>query len=172
MLYKNTKIMVCSPVEDTHFSNIVTGVLQGDTLAPYLFYILFRLHTMNINRFNKRKWFHIKKKKKGKNLTISCKNRCRLHNLMLLTNTPAQAEYLLHSRDQIAGCIGFYLNTNKTEFMCFKLKRAISILNSKHRKLEDLFTYSNLSSSKSYVNIHLAKAGNAIDRLSIIQKSD
>ena len=37
MLYKNTKAMICSPDDDT--DNIVAGVLQGDTLAPYMFII-------------------------------------------------------------------------------------------------------------------------------------
>ena len=39
MLYKNTKIKVHSLDEDTDFFDIVTGVLQGDLLAPYLFII-------------------------------------------------------------------------------------------------------------------------------------
>ena len=39
MLYKNTKIKVHSSDGDTDYFNIVTGVLRGDTLAPYLFII-------------------------------------------------------------------------------------------------------------------------------------
>ena len=37
MLYKNTKVKVCSPDGDTDF--FVGGVRQGGTLAPYLFII-------------------------------------------------------------------------------------------------------------------------------------
>ena len=39
MLYKDSKSMVRSPDGDTDFFNITSGVLQGDTLAPYLFVI-------------------------------------------------------------------------------------------------------------------------------------
>ena len=39
MLYKNMKVKVCSPDTDTDYFNIVAGVLQRDTLAPYLFII-------------------------------------------------------------------------------------------------------------------------------------
>ena len=39
MLYRNMKVKVCSPDGDTDNFDIVTGVLQGDTLAPYLFVI-------------------------------------------------------------------------------------------------------------------------------------
>ena len=39
MLYKNTKVKVHSPEGDTDYFNIIAGVLQGDTLSPYLFII-------------------------------------------------------------------------------------------------------------------------------------
>ena len=39
MLYKNTKVKVRSPDGDTDYFDIVAGMLQGDTLAPYLFII-------------------------------------------------------------------------------------------------------------------------------------
>ena len=39
ILYKNTKVKVRSPDGDTEYFDIVAGVLQGDTLAPYLFII-------------------------------------------------------------------------------------------------------------------------------------
>ena len=39
MLYKNTKVKVRSPDGDTDYFNIVAGVRQRDTLAPYIFII-------------------------------------------------------------------------------------------------------------------------------------
>ena len=39
MLYKNRKEMVCLPDGNTEFFDIVTRVLQRDTLAPYIFII-------------------------------------------------------------------------------------------------------------------------------------
>ena len=39
ILYRNTKVKVRSPDGDTEYLDIVAGVLQGDTLAPYLFII-------------------------------------------------------------------------------------------------------------------------------------
>ena len=49
---------------DTDFFDIVTGILQGDRLAPFSKHDMSRLHTMNVNRSKERKWFHTKK---GKN---------------------------------------------------------------------------------------------------------
>ena len=39
MLYRNTKVKVRFPDGDTYYVDIVSGVFQGDTLAPYLFII-------------------------------------------------------------------------------------------------------------------------------------
>ena len=39
ILYKNTKVKVSSPDGDMEYFDIVAGVLQGDTLTPYLFNI-------------------------------------------------------------------------------------------------------------------------------------
>ena len=39
ILYRNTKVKVRSPDGDTEYFDIVAGVLQADTLAPYLFII-------------------------------------------------------------------------------------------------------------------------------------
>ena len=39
ILYRNTKVKVRSPDGDTEYFDIVAGVLQRDTLAPYLFII-------------------------------------------------------------------------------------------------------------------------------------
>jgi len=37
MLYRNSHSMVRSPDGDIKFFNIIAGVLQGDTLAPFIF---------------------------------------------------------------------------------------------------------------------------------------
>ena len=39
IFYRNTKVKVRLPDGDTEYFDIVAGVLQGDTLAPYLFII-------------------------------------------------------------------------------------------------------------------------------------
>ena len=83
-----------------------------------------------------------------------------------------QSEPLLHSRKQTAGSNDQYVNANKTEYMCFKQKGAISTLSGESLKLVDKFTYldSNISSTENGVNIRSAKAWNAVDRQSIIRK--
>ena len=64
MLYKNMTV-VHSPDSNTNFFDIVAGILQRDTLAPYMFIICLNLCTLNTNRSNERKWFHTKKKQEA-----------------------------------------------------------------------------------------------------------
>ena len=85
-------------------------------------------------------------------------------------NTSILAESQLHSPEQTARGIGLYMNENKIEYMCSKLKVTFSTLSGGPLKFVDKFTYfgSNISSTESDVNIRLAKVWAAIDSLSII----
>ena len=87
------------------------------------------------------------------------------------TNTPAQAKSLLHSLVKAGRGIGFYMNSDKTEFMCLKQDGAISALNGKPLKLVDHFG-SNISFTESNVSVYIEKVWTAFDRLSIICVSD
>ena len=58
-------------------------------------------------------------------------------DIALLANTPALAESLLHSVEWVAGGIGFHVNTDKTDFMCFNQRSDISTLNDSSLKLAD-----------------------------------
>ena len=93
---------------------------------------------------------------------------------MLLANTPNQAETLLHSLERAAAGIGLHVNAHKTEYMCYNQTGDISTLDGTSLKLVDKFTYlgSSVSSTEKDINTGLTKAWTAIDRLSIIWKSD
>ena len=52
-LYRNTEVKVHSPDGDTDYFDIVADVLQGDTLAPYLFILC--LHYVHRNSIDKMK---------------------------------------------------------------------------------------------------------------------
>ena len=96
------------------------------------------------------------------------------NDIAILANTPNQAETLLHSLEQAAAGIGLHVNAHKTEYMCYNQTGNVSTLNGTPLKLVDKFTYlgSSLSSIEKDINTRLMKAWTAIDRLSIIWKSD
>ena len=162
ILYRNTKVNVQSPDGDTEYFDIVAGVLQGDTLAPYLFIICldYVLRTsIDIIREN------------GFELT---KTRCRRYpaktitdadyadDIAILAYTFTQAKTLLHSLERAAAGIGI------------STPGEISTLDGTSLKLVDKFTYlgSSVSSTEKDIDTRLTKAWTSIDKLSIVWKSD
>ena len=95
-------------------------------------------------------------------------------DIALLAKAPAQAKTLLHSLEQADAGIGLHVNAHKMEYMCFNQTGNISTLNGSSLKLVNKFTYlgSSVSSIERDINTQLAKAWTAIDRLSVIWKSD
>ena len=91
-----------------------------------------------------------------------------------MANKSAQAEFLLHCLEWAAGGIGLHVNVDKKECMCFNQRGNISTLNSGPLKLVDKFTYfgNSISLTENDINMRLAKAWTAINRLSVICKSD
>ena len=95
-------------------------------------------------------------------------------DIALQAKAPAQAETLLHNLERTAAGIGLHVNAHKTEYMCINQTGDISTLNGSSLKLVDTFTYlgSRVSSTETDIDTRLAKAWTAVDRLSVIWKSD
>ena len=95
-------------------------------------------------------------------------------DIAILANTPNQTETLLLSLEQAATRIGLHVNAHKTEYMCLNQTGDISTLEGTSLKLVDKFTYqgSIVSSTEKDIDTRITKAWTAIDKLSIIWKSD
>ena len=174
ILYRNTKVKVRSPDGDTEYFDIVAGVLQGDKLAPYLFIICldYVLRT-SIDKIREN-GFQLTKRRSKRYPAKTITDADYADDLALLANTPNQAETLLHSLERAAAGIGLHVNANKTEYMCYNQTGNIATLDGASLKLVDKFTYlgSSVSSTEKDIDTRLTKAWTAIDRLSIIWKSD
>ena len=171
ILYRNTKVKVRSPDGDTEYFDIVAGVLQRDTLALYLFIICldYVLRT-SIDKIREN-GFELTKKRSRRYLATTITDA---DYAAILANTPDQAETLLHSFERAAANIGLYVNAHKTEYMCYNQTGDISTLDGTPLKLVDKFTYlgSSVKSTEKDIETRLTKAWTAINRLSIIWKSD
>ena len=165
---------VRSPDGDTEYFNIVAGVLQGDTLAPYLFiiYLDYVLRT-SIDKVREN-GFELTKKRSRRYPAKTITEANYADDIAILANTPKQAEILLHSLERAAAGIGLHVNAHKTEYMCYNQTGDISTLDGTPLKLVDKFTYlgSSVSSTEKDIDTQLTKAWTAINRLSIIWKSD
>ena len=167
-LYRNTIVKVRSPDGDTEYFDIVAGILQGDTLAPYLFIICldYVLRT-SIDKIRENDCELTKKR-------IRITDADYADDIAILANTPKQAETLLHSLERAAAGIGLYVNAHKTEYMYYDQTGDISSLDGTPLKLVDKFTYlgSSVASTEKEIDTRLTKSWTAINRLSIIWKSD
>ena len=140
ILYRNTKVKVRSPDGDTEYFDIVAGVLQGDTLAPYLFIIcLDYVLRASINKI-KENGCELTKKRSRSYPAKTITDADYADDTAILANTPNQAEKQLHSLEQATAGIGHHVNAHKTEHMCFNQTGDISTLDGSSLKLVDNFT--------------------------------
>ena len=174
ILYRNTKVKVRSPDGDTEYFDIVAGVLQGDTLVPYLFIICldYVLRT-SIDKIRKN-GFELSKKRSRRYPAKPITDADNADDIAILANTLNQAETQLHSLERAAAGIGLYVNAHKTEYMCYNQTGDISTLDGTPLKLVEKFIYrgSSIASTEKDIDTRLTKAWTAINRLSFIWKSD
>ena len=172
ILYRNSKVKVCLLDWDTEYFEIVAGVLQGDTLAPYLFNICldYVLRT-SIDKIREN-GFELTKKRGRRYPAKTITDADYTDDITILANTPNQAETLLHSLERVTAGIGLHINADKTEYICYNQTVDISTLDGTSLKLVDKFTYlgSSISSTEKDIDTQLTKVWAAIDRLSIIWK--
>ena len=116
ILYRNTEVKVRSPDGDTDIFDIVSGVLLGKTLIPYLFIIsLDYVLRTSIDKI-KENGFELTKKKSRR---YTSKTITDADDIAILAKKHTQAETLLHSVERAAAGIGLHVNAHKTEYMCF-----------------------------------------------------
>ena len=165
MLYKNTKVNLCSPDGNKDYFDILTGVLQEDTLAPYQFNICLDYVLRTSIDIIKENGFKLWKERSRRYPAQTITDTDYADGLPLLANSPAQAETQLHSLERAAGGIGPNVNEDRTEYMCFNQRGDISTLNCSSLKLADKFTYlgSSVSSTEKAINSWRAKVWTATD---------
>ena len=150
---------VRSPDGDTEYFDIVAGVLQGDTLAPYLFIICldYMLRT-SIDKIREN-GFELTKKRSRRYPAKTITDADYADDIAILVNTPNQAETQLHSLEWTAADISLRVNAHKTEYMCYNQTGDISTLVGTSLKLVDKFTYlgSSVSSTEKDIDMRLTE---------------
>ena len=154
MLYRTTKVKVPSPDGDTDYFDIVTGVLPGDTLDPYLFIVC--LDYVLRTSIDKIKDNGFKLTKEG--------SRRYSDDIALLANASDQVETLIHSLEWAAAAIGRHINAHQTKYMCFNQRGDIPTLKGSSLTLVNKLKYlgSSVSSTETDIDTRLAKAWTAI----------
>ena len=129
-------------------------MLQGDTLAPYLFIIYLDYALRTSIDLMKENGFKLAKERSRRYPAHIITDADCADDIALLANTPAQAESLLRSLERAAGGIGLLVNADKTEYMCLNQRGDISTLKGGPLKLVSKFTYLGSSVSSTDKNIN------------------
>ena len=115
MLYKKTKVNFRSTNGDTDYFNIVAGVLQEETLAPYLLIICQNNMLRASIDLMKENDFMLAKERSRGNPTQTISDADYTDDIALLANTATPVESLLRSLERAAGGVGLHMNADKTE---------------------------------------------------------
>ena len=93
--------------------------------------------------------------------------------MLAIKGTPADHDTQIFNQSTMLVWI-LHVNAHKTEYMCYNQTGDISTLDGTSLKLVNKFTYlgSSVSSTEKDIDTRLTKAWTAIDRLSIMWKSD
>ena len=176
MLYKNTRSMVHSPDGDTDFFDITTGVLQGDTLAPFLFIICLDYVLRKALDDNLELGFTLTERRSRRHPAQKITDADYADDIAILTDYLGNATSLLHGIEKLAKEIGLYVNAVKTEFICLNqdASAGMSCLSGEKIKRADDFKYlgSYIASTKRDVDIRLGKAWGALKGMDKIWKSN
>ena len=112
-----------------NYFDIKAGVLQGDTLAPYLFIICLDNEHGTLIDLMKDNGFKQAKERSRRYPAQTITDTDYSDDIALLANTPVHAETLLHSLDRAGAGVVLHVNADKTEYKCFNLSGDISTLN-------------------------------------------
>ena len=104
---------------ETEYFDIVAGILQGDTLAQFLFIICldYVLRT-SIDKIREN-GFELTKKRSRRYPATTITEADYADDIAILANTPNQAETLLQSLERTTAGIGLDVNAHKMEYMCY-----------------------------------------------------
>ena len=177
LLYTDTKACVQTPDGDTDSFSILAGILQGDTLAPFLFILvvdyIMRVSVDKISDCG----FQLERKRGPRNPAVHITDTDFADDIALISSRIADAQKLLNSLESAANCIGLYLNELKTEFYTPNLTDpSVEIKTNSGNNLKRVNDYkylgSYISSSEKDFKIRKALAWSACNKLDKIWSSN
>ncbi|PIK49963.1 hypothetical protein BSL78_13170, partial [Apostichopus japonicus] len=122
VMYKNTEAIVLSPDDDTDPFQIKAGVLQGDTLAPFLFIIvldyIMRKSTINAEQLG----FTLNQRRSSRYPKVVLCDLDFADDIVLCSDDQHNGQELLQKVEKHARSVGLRLNESKTEYLTVNIK--------------------------------------------------
>ena len=174
-LYENTKAKVISPDGETEAFDILAGVLQGDTLAPFLFIIVLDyVMRQAIHGHEQELGFELHQRRSRRIPPIMMTDLSFADDVALVSEETEQTQELLRRVEIEAAKIGLHLNAKKTELMAYHhIEVVIKTLSGSTVKRVNNFQYlgSWMESSEKDFEIRKALAWSACHKMKKIWKS-
>ena len=134
MLYMNTRSMVRFLDGDTQFFEITTGVLQGDTIAPFLFIIFLYYVLKSSIDCSPNFGFTLKKRRRHPATYIT--DTDYVDDIAITADSMENIKQVLNQFEERAKDIGLKINCGKTEYMSFNQKEDHVLTNSEGTTLK------------------------------------
>ena len=176
LLYAGRKAKVLSPGGETEYFLILAGVLQGDTLAPYIFTIMIDYAMRQaIGNDALELGFKINRKRSRRHNPNVITDLDFADDIALVAEELEQAQDFLHCVQENAAKIGLHLNSDKTEFMTFNEVQdtILKTVNNENIEKKDNFKYLGawIDDTANDVKVRKALTWNSCNKLNEIWKS-
>ena len=118
LMYDKTRARVITPDGETEFFEILAGVLQGDTLAPFLFAIVLDYAMRQaLNGREEELGFKIERRRSRRHRPVVVTDTDFADDIALLCEGIEEAQEMLHLIETESTKIGLHLNVKKTQYM-------------------------------------------------------
>ena len=176
LMYTGTKARVLSPDGETELFEILAGVLQGDTLAPYLFAIVLDYAMRIALEGREDLGFELQRRRSRRHPPVVITDTDFADDIALITEEIEQAQEMLTRVENETLKIGLHLNEKKTEIMAFGHDLLIKIKTKNGKELKYVINFKYLGgrmiSSEKDFEIRKALAWAACNKLRTIWKSN
>ena len=177
VLYTNTSSSVLTPDGETDPFDITAGILQGDTLAPFLFILVVDyILRLSVDTISER-GLEYQPRRSSRYPALHVTDADFADDIALLAGSLSDAQALLTSLESAANCVGLYLNDKKTEFMALNTHDhhiQLQTLNGNFLKCVEDYKYlgSYIHNSEKDFSIRKGLAWSACNKLDKIWKSN
>ncbi|XP_015753298.1 PREDICTED: uncharacterized protein LOC107333054 [Acropora digitifera] len=175
--YSNTKAKVIIPDGETDAFQIYSGVLQGDTLAPYLFVIVLDYALRQaIQGREEDLGFRLTRRLSSRKRAVVVTDLDFAEDIALLSEQVEQAQELLKRVEESAKQIGLEMNAKKTKCLSFNHSVQVEVTTDSGTQLEVIKDFKYLGAwidnTEADVKSRKAAAWKACNKLTRIWKSD
>ena len=113
VLYSNTKSTILTPDGETEHFDILADILEGDTLAPFLFIIVIDyIMRVSVDTMKENGLIY-QPRRNSRHPVLHITDADFADDIYLLSDNLANAQALLSALESSANCTGLYLNEKK-----------------------------------------------------------